>query len=114
WATELVPGAGIDHDEAAVGIFNHVRWVKVRIIRNDKIAVFGFKGSAVGLQNMTRDLMQIETTNKQVVPIIVPEDVRFIANDTARDGGAKLGHDRHQVTGLGVIVDDVVRLAVNA
>ena len=28
-ATELVPAAGIDNEQAAIAIFDHVRWVKV-------------------------------------------------------------------------------------
>src|SRR2546422_5088781 len=88
--------------------------MKVRIVRGHKIAVLGLKSSAVRLQHVAGDLVQIESAEKEIVLIFLSENARFVADNTARRGWAHVRHDGHQVAGFLVVISYVVDLAINA
>jgi hypothetical protein len=44
WAAQLVPGASVNNDQAAIGVFQHIRRMEVRIGGNQKIAILRVEG----------------------------------------------------------------------
>ena len=48
--TELVPRAGVDHEQAAVGILEHVGRVKIAAVRHEKIGIAALERRAARLQ----------------------------------------------------------------
>ena len=47
-AAELVPAAGVDHDQAAVGVLEHVGRVEIEVGAGDEVFVLGRERGAVG------------------------------------------------------------------
>ena len=116
-AAELVPAAGIDDDQAAVGVFEHVGRVEVEVGAGDEVFVLGRERRSLGRQDVPADLVQVEVAGEQVVLIFLAEGVRLVAGQAARGGRAQVQQDRHDL-GAGPLVggleDRVVDLAVDA
>src|SRR5437867_1370373 len=51
-ATDFIPAARVHHEQAAVGILDHVGRVKIGVVGGYKIAVLGFKRGSHGFQDM--------------------------------------------------------------
>src|SRR6476660_3442996 len=59
-ATELVPAAGVDHDQAAVGVDLHVGWMEVDEVRRDEIVVLARVCAAQWLEHVARYFAHVE------------------------------------------------------
>ena len=69
-ATELVPGAGVDHEQAAIGVFDHVGRMEVAIVRDEKVGVASLERRAVRLEHVARHLAQVEHRREEVVAVV--------------------------------------------
>src|SRR4051794_31239256 len=78
-AAELVPAAGVDHQDAAIGVFDDVGGMKVSVVRGDQIMVFSGKRGSRRLQDMPTDFAEIELTREDVIAIVGPELIGFVA-----------------------------------
>ena len=113
-ATQLVPGAGIDDEQAAVGVLDDVGRMEVAIVGDEEVLVAGRERRAARHQDVARDLSQVEHRGEETVAIAAAERARCVAREAGRHGRPELAHDRHQIAGPLVAVEDVVRLAVDA
>ena len=59
-----VPAPGVDHKQAAVGVFQHVGRVEVRIVAGDKIGVLAAEGGARRHQGVATDLAGVVLREK--------------------------------------------------
>ena len=75
-----VPGAGVDHEQAAIGRLKDVSGMEVRIGRVEKLAVQSDKGRAAALQHMPLDALRIEMRAKQVAAILWAERLTSVAH----------------------------------
>src|SRR6185295_3475540 len=71
WAAEFVPAAGVDHDQAAVGVFEHVGGVEVEAFGYEKILVLRFESAAVRSQDVARDFVHVEQGREEIVPVLL-------------------------------------------
>ena len=78
-AAELVPAAGVDDQQAAVGVFQHVGRMEINVVRDEEVFVATLERRPARLQHVSRDLVHVEETSKQVVLILGAEDARFVA-----------------------------------
>ena len=112
-AAELVPASRIGHQQAAVGVLQHVSGMKVAIAGDQEVRVPRFEGRAAGFQDVTRHLVQIEKARKQVALILVAEDPGGIDGLGAGGGRTQVQHRGQQVPGPGVAAEDVVGFSEN-
>ena len=113
-AAQFVPAARVDHDQAAVGILDHVGRVKIEAIGNEEVTGRGSERRGVRSQNCPRHLADVETTGEQVVPEIAAENVRFVSDKTAGGRRPEMHQRRHQLTCQLVTGNHSVRFTVNA
>ena len=73
---QLVPRAGVDHEQAAVGIFEHVGRMKIAAARHEEIGIAALERRAARLEHVARHLVQVEQRREEVVAILVAEDAR--------------------------------------
>ena len=111
-AAEFVPGAGINHQEAAVRVFDHVRRMEVAILGYHEVGVVNLEGGAARFQHVSRDLPHVEHRGEEVVAEAVAERARRVVRQPCRHGRTELVEYRHQIAGPLVAVDDRVHLAV--
>ena len=112
-ATNFIPAPRIDHEQAAIGVFQHVRRMKVGIVRNQKIAVAAIERGAPRFEHMTGDLVQVEEAGEEVVLVFLPEHRRGVTRQTARRGRPELREHGHEVAGAWMVVENVVVLSVD-
>ena len=72
---KLVPAARVDHEQAAIGVFKHVCWMKIEIVRDQEVVVVRFERRPFGLQNVPADFVLVELTREQVVLVFLAEDL---------------------------------------
>ena len=113
-ATELVPTAGVEHEQTAIGVLDHVGRVKVGVGRGEKIGVLRAERRAVGSQHVALHAVQVELTGKQVAGEVAAEHGRLVNLQAARRCRAEVRHHRHQIASARVTVHHAVRLAVNS
>ena len=113
-ATQLVPAAGVEHEEAAVGVLQHVGGVKVGVGRGQKIGVNRAERRAFQDEFVPLHTVQVELTGKQVAGEAVAEYGRLVKLQPTRRGRAEVGQHRHQFAGARMVVQHTVPLAVDA
>ena len=86
--TEFIPAARVHHQQAAVGVLQHVGRVKILAVGHEEIAVGAGVGCAAGTQNVAGDLVQVEGGGEEIVAVIGAEDGAFVAAKTAFGSGA--------------------------
>ena len=72
-AAELVPAAGVDDDQAAVGVFEHVGRVEVEVRAGDEVFVLGRERRARRVEDVPADLVQVEVAGEEVVLVGLAE-----------------------------------------
>ena len=95
-ATELIPAAGVDHEQAAIAVLQHVGGMEVHVVAHEKIAVGAGEGRAVGPQLVAGDLVQVEERGEEVVLVARAKDVVLVAAQSARCAGAELDEGLRQ------------------
>ncbi len=113
-ATELVPGTGVDDEQAAVGVFDDVGRVEVAVGGDEKVGIAGPEGRAVRLEHVPGDLPQVEHRREEVVLVVAAEGGRLIARESRRNRRPEMRHHRHEIAGSRVAVDDAMDLAIDA
>ena len=114
-ATELVPAARVDDQEAAVGVFDHVRRMKVDVVAHEEIVVGGSEGRAIRREDVTRDFVEIEAGGEEIITVSGAKPIRLIPAQSTCGGGPEMNEDGHDIGGsMGMVLDDIVNLAVDA
>ena len=73
-AAELVPAAGVDDEQAAVGVFEHVGRMEVDVVaRRRNRRSFGRNVAPVGFEHVPADFAQVELAAKRLSSILLAE-----------------------------------------
>src|SRR5690606_22557312 len=78
-ATELVPTSGVDDDERAVGILDHIGGVEISVIGNKKIGIGGVVSRAGRIEDVAGDFVKVEQSGEEIIAIIAAEAFGFVA-----------------------------------
>src|SRR6185503_15325346 len=97
------PATGVHNDERAVGVFEDVSGMKVSIVADEEIRIGRFVGRTAWFHDAADDLVHVEAGDEEVVLKSLAEYVGLVTRETARRGGAEVGHHRQQVAGAWVI-----------
>ena len=82
-----VPAARVDHDETAVGGFDDVGRMKIRIVRRDKVLVHCAIRRAVWDQRVTDDLAGVELSGKEIAAHLIGKHRTLITHEPAQRYG---------------------------
>src|SRR5262249_15828967 len=116
-AAQLVPAAGVDDEQAAVGVLDHVGGVEVVVGGDDEVAVDAGEARPPGHQDVARHLAEVELGGEQVTVVFRPEMGGGIAVQAGGGGRPHVGEHGHEAGRgpvVGRVVDDGVVLAVDA
>ena len=93
------PAARFHHEQAAVGIFQHVGRVEILILGREKNLVFGAERSPVADEFMAQHPVRVELRTEQVVLETGSQGRAPVAANARRGHTRILGNHRHQLAG---------------
>ena len=113
-ATQLVPAAGIDNEERAVGILDHVGGMEVDPVGLEEGIRFGGERGAGRHEFGPEHRPQVERRREQVAgPRLAVADAGM-AVEAARSSGAEMRKCRQQSAGAGMAIEDAMVFPVDA
>ncbi len=89
-AADAEPTAGVDDDQAAIGILENVGRVEVLVVGGEEIFGLDFEARAGALENVPLNAMAIELGREEIVVICRAEQVRAIAHQAGRGDPAEI------------------------
>ena len=114
-ATEFIPAAGIDHEQAAVAIDQHIGRVEIGAVADEEILRLRTPRRLGVVDDRAHDAVRVEARDEKVVAPLLSKNLRVVARDAARRGRSEVREHGHEIgPGARVSVEDVVRLAIHA
>ena len=112
-ATQLVPAAGVDDQEAATGVFEDIDGMKIRGVADQKIRIASDEARALRPQFMASDFVEIEARRNELAG--KAEGRGLQPREAARCARPEVGHHRHEPRrGARVAGEHIVRFAPHA
>src|SRR5207237_18952 len=107
-AADAEPAAGVDDDQAAVGILEDIGRMEVGIARDEEFLVAAAERRAVALDNVALDLVRAELSGEEVVTVLFAERLAAIAHETGGRHPADIDERWKQVAGPLELADALV------
>src|SRR5262249_12977018 len=98
--------AGVDDEQAAVGVLEDVGGAEVGVVGGDEVGVDGPVGRSLLYELVAGDFAEIEVADEEVVGVVGAEGAQAPRSGAAGGGGAHVRHDRHEVAGADVAGGD--------
>ena len=102
-AVLYIPRSGVDHEQAAIGVFQYVGGVEVGVIGRQELGVFALERGSVWYEHVAADPPCVMLGREQISPVCGGENVAPIANEAAEGDGRESGDGRQEFArdGLG-------------
>ena len=98
-AADAEPAAGVDDQQAAVGVLQDVGRVEIGVAAGEEVLVARAEGRAVAREDVAHHLMGVEVAAEEVVAVFGAEPVAAVAHDARRGGRDHVVQRRQQVAG---------------
>ena len=86
-----VPSPGVDNQQAAVGVLQHVGGVELRVFGGQEVGVLGPKGRPVRDEDVPADSSRVVLGREQIPPVLGGEGRAAVALQAAQGHGREPG-----------------------
>src|SRR5262249_24268561 len=90
-AADAEPAARVDHQQTAVGVFEHVGGMKVLVVRDEKVLALDLEAGAVAFDDVPLNAAAVELRGKEIVAIFSPESLAAITHESRGGDPAEVG-----------------------